>query len=43
VVDLSTDSRGMFYDRVRGNRGSYRVRSLSASKATSPSRTFKTR
>ena len=30
VVDLSTDSRGMFYDRVRGPRGTYRARSLGA-------------
>jgi hypothetical protein len=37
VVDLSTDSRGMFYDRIRGNRGTYRARSLGSGSSGSGS------
>jgi hypothetical protein len=35
VVELSTDSRGVFYDRVRGSRGTYRAQAVTgAAKGT---------
>jgi len=48
VVDLSTDRRGVFYDRVRGSRGTYRAVAASTTQAqepayTDPSRPFKAR
>jgi hypothetical protein len=43
VVDLSTDSHGMFYSRVKGTRGTYRARVLSGSQAGTTARPFSAR
>jgi hypothetical protein len=43
VVDLRTDSRGMFYDRVRTGRGTFRARVVKGQKAGRASAKFRSR
>jgi hypothetical protein len=43
VVDLRTDSRGMFYSRVRVRKGTFRATALNGGKSGASSLTFKAR